>query len=250
MSSLTFSEFRTGEQMALERPADLLRDGSDECTSRVLADIGDRHARPAPSRTKSRDGHGPGGRGCAGKNFWKQERANHHGSFQRLPVPFLRIILRADPPPLVGTGWLCRCGQSVLGASRLPSSDARLFASAARWANAAAKIGKFQDVDARAVRQPERLGRGRQYREVCGGRDEPRGFQACRKKLDGRMRSRRRPHARWMPISPRTRSWASRFRCRPRPTFVIFYKGQKYPASSGIVTYPILKQFFDSLLSQ
>jgi hypothetical protein len=34
------------------------------------------------------------------------------------------------------------------------------------------------------------------------------------------------------------------------PTFVIFYKGQKYPASSGFVTYPILKQFFDSLLSQ
>jgi hypothetical protein len=34
------------------------------------------------------------------------------------------------------------------------------------------------------------------------------------------------------------------------PTFVIIYKGQKYPASSGFVTYPILKQFFDSLLSQ
>jgi protein-disulfide isomerase len=34
------------------------------------------------------------------------------------------------------------------------------------------------------------------------------------------------------------------------PTFIVHYKGQSYPASSGIVTWPILKQFFDSLLSQ
>jgi hypothetical protein len=34
------------------------------------------------------------------------------------------------------------------------------------------------------------------------------------------------------------------------PTFVIHYKGQSYPASSGFITWPILKQFFDTLLSQ
>jgi protein-disulfide isomerase len=34
------------------------------------------------------------------------------------------------------------------------------------------------------------------------------------------------------------------------PTFVIHYKGQTYPAGTGIVTWPVLKQFFDSLLSQ
>lgn len=34
------------------------------------------------------------------------------------------------------------------------------------------------------------------------------------------------------------------------PTYVIFYKGKKIASSSNIVTWPILKQFFDSLLSQ
>lgn len=34
------------------------------------------------------------------------------------------------------------------------------------------------------------------------------------------------------------------------PTWVISYKGQKYPPASGLVSWPILKQFFDSLLSQ
>jgi len=34
------------------------------------------------------------------------------------------------------------------------------------------------------------------------------------------------------------------------PTYVITYKGNKLPAGSGVVSWPILKQFFDSLLSQ
>lgn len=34
------------------------------------------------------------------------------------------------------------------------------------------------------------------------------------------------------------------------PTYLIWYKGQKLATSSNIVTWPILKQFFDSLLNQ
>jgi protein-disulfide isomerase len=34
------------------------------------------------------------------------------------------------------------------------------------------------------------------------------------------------------------------------PTYVIIYKGHSLPAGSGLVSWPILKQFFDSLLSQ
>ncbi len=34
------------------------------------------------------------------------------------------------------------------------------------------------------------------------------------------------------------------------PTYIIFYKGKQIASSSNIVTWPILKQFFDSLLSQ
>jgi protein-disulfide isomerase len=34
------------------------------------------------------------------------------------------------------------------------------------------------------------------------------------------------------------------------PTYIIWYKGQKLATSSNVVTWPILKQFFDSLLNQ
>src|SRR5208282_190235 len=34
------------------------------------------------------------------------------------------------------------------------------------------------------------------------------------------------------------------------PTYVITHNGQRLPAGSGVVSWPILKQFFDSLLSQ
>lgn len=34
------------------------------------------------------------------------------------------------------------------------------------------------------------------------------------------------------------------------PTYIIYYKGKKIASSSNIVSWPILKQFFDSLLSQ
>lgn len=34
------------------------------------------------------------------------------------------------------------------------------------------------------------------------------------------------------------------------PTYVITYKGQKLPAGSGFVSWPVLKQFFDNLLRQ
>ncbi len=34
------------------------------------------------------------------------------------------------------------------------------------------------------------------------------------------------------------------------PTYVIFYKGKQITSSSDIVSWPVLKQFFDSLLSQ
>jgi protein-disulfide isomerase len=34
------------------------------------------------------------------------------------------------------------------------------------------------------------------------------------------------------------------------PTYIIYYKGQKLPPGSGFVSWPVLKQFFDSLLAQ
>jgi protein-disulfide isomerase len=34
------------------------------------------------------------------------------------------------------------------------------------------------------------------------------------------------------------------------PTIVITYKGQRYPPMSGMFTWPIMKQYLDSLMAQ
>jgi hypothetical protein len=34
------------------------------------------------------------------------------------------------------------------------------------------------------------------------------------------------------------------------PTWVVYYKGQAYPPAGGGVSWPLLKQFLDQLLSQ
>jgi len=46
------------------------------------------------------------------------------------------------------------------------------------------------------------------------------------------------------------RAMGTRIPVQATPTYVISYKGQHLPAGSGIVSWPILKQFFDSLLAQ
>jgi len=46
------------------------------------------------------------------------------------------------------------------------------------------------------------------------------------------------------------RSIGNQIPVQATPTYVFSYKGQRLPAGSGIVSWPILKQFFDSLLSR
>jgi len=58
---------------------------------------------------------------------------------------------------------------------------------AARWSNAAAKIGKFQEVDAALFDNQAAWSADGNIGEVCGGCAEARGFQAG-PKIDGWMR--------------------------------------------------------------
>ena len=109
---------------------------------------------------------GCGGIGDAGENFWEQERADHDGSFQRLPVPVLREFLRADAEAVAGSRRLCRRRQSLSGSPRFPSADASIFRIAARWANAAAKIGQISGCRCGALGQPGFVVRGWQYGEI------------------------------------------------------------------------------------
>ncbi|MFZ0886103.1 MAG: thioredoxin domain-containing protein [Candidatus Acidiferrales bacterium] len=132
---------------------------------------------------------------------------------------------------------------------------------AARWANAAAKIGEFQEVDAALFDNQNAWSTNGDIEKYVAAAMSPADFK--------RVQAILKPCTTPPPTSRVDGSAPQADRACPvdqyivqdiilgyqvpvkaTPTFIVRYKGQSYPASSGIVSWPILKQFFDNLLSQ
>lgn len=120
---------------------------------------------------------------------------------------------------------------------------------AARWANAAAEIGQFEAVDASlfdnqnswavdgkidkyisSVMSPADFKRVEKIMANCG----PEAVSGC-------------PVDAWINSDV---ALGKQIPVQATPTFVIYYKGQKFPAASGVVSWSVMRQFFDSLLKQ
>ena len=132
---------------------------------------------------------------------------------------------------------------------------------AARWANAAAMIGQFQDVDAALFDNQAKWPVDGDIEKYVAGALSPANFKRVQAILKGCTTpaptskvDRSLPQAEpGCPVDPyiiQDIVLGNAVPVQATPTFVIHYKGQSYPASSGIITWPILKQFFDTLLSQ
>jgi hypothetical protein len=132
---------------------------------------------------------------------------------------------------------------------------------AARWSNAAAMVGQFQDVDAALFDSQAKWTADGDLEKYISAAIPPASF----KRIQGILKSCTAP----APTSKADRSVPQpeagcpvdsyivqdivlgyQIPVQATPTFIIHYKGQSYPASSGMITWPILKQFFDTLLSQ
>jgi len=132
---------------------------------------------------------------------------------------------------------------------------------AARWANAAAMVGQFQDVDATLFDNQAKWTADGDLEKYVAGALSPASFKRVQAILKGctgpaptSKVDRSLPQAEaGCPVDPyivQDIVLGTQVPVQATPTFVIHYKGQSYPASSGIITWPILKQFFDTLLSQ
>ena len=132
---------------------------------------------------------------------------------------------------------------------------------AARWANAAGMIGQFQDVDAALFDNQAKWTADGDLEKYVAGALSPANFKRIQGILKGctaapatSKADRSVPQADpGCPVDPyivQDIVLGYQVPVQATPTFIIRYKGQSYPASSGIITWPILKQFFDTLLSQ
>ncbi len=163
--------------------------------------------------------------------------------------------------PLLGPDGYVAAGKVYLVHRDFPLEMHAYSANAARWANAAAKIGKFQDVDATLWDNQNSWSADGNIEKFVAAAMSPADFkrvQALLKPCTGpapkSKADRSVPPADAScsvdPFIVQDIGLGYSVPVQATPTFVIYYKGQKYPASSGMVSYPILKQFFDSLLSQ
>ena len=184
--------------------------------------------------------------------------------FSDYQCPSCRNFFEETLKPLLGPDGYVAAGKVYLVHRDFPLPMHQYSHQAARWANAAAKIGKFQDVDAALFDNQSSWAADGDIEKYVAAAMSPADFKRVERLMAGCDGGTNAPG-----IKPAAlKSGAGEQGCaldayinadmelgkavpvQATPTFVIFYKGQKYPASSGIVTYPILKQFFDSLLSQ
>jgi protein-disulfide isomerase len=132
---------------------------------------------------------------------------------------------------------------------------------AARWANAAAKIGKFQEVDAALYDSQDKWAVDGDMGKFVAGAMSPADYKRVQAIMKTCVASA--PTTRAGNAVPPADSACSvdeyivqdivlgyQLPVIATPTFVIHHKGQSYPATPGGVSWPILKQFFDTLLSQ
>jgi protein-disulfide isomerase len=137
---------------------------------------------------------------------------------------------------------------------------------AARWLNASARVGQFQNVEAALYDHQESWAADGDIGKYVAGAMSPTEF----KRVEAQMRG----CGLGAPAAVKSASFAlgsqagsgdacavdsyieadralgNQIPVTGTPTYVISYKGHRYPAGSGVVSWQILKQFFDSLLSQ
>jgi protein-disulfide isomerase len=127
---------------------------------------------------------------------------------------------------------------------------------AARWANAAARVGEFSAVEGALYDNQDSWGADGNIEKYVAASMSAADFKRVQKQMEGCMAAPGTAAAQGShgcPLDPyidADHALGMRIPVQATPTYIISYKGQHLPAATGFVSWPILKQFFDSLLSQ
>jgi protein-disulfide isomerase len=134
---------------------------------------------------------------------------------------------------------------------------------AARWANAAARVGQFENVEAALYDNQLAWSTDGNIEKFIAAALPAADFKRVQKLMEGCTQASASAEQGHMlnvaqashdcsldPYINEDRALGERIPVQATPTYVITYKGQRLPAGSGVVSWPILKQFFDSLLRQ
>ncbi len=135
---------------------------------------------------------------------------------------------------------------------------------AARWLNASARIGQFQSVEAALYDNQNAWAQDGSIEKYVAAAMSPTEFKRVQSQMRGcgfETAGSVKPAAFALggqsgatcsldSYIEQDKALGNKIPVSATPTYVITYKGNRLPAGSGMVSWPILKQFFDSLLSQ
>jgi protein-disulfide isomerase len=144
----------------------------------------------------------------------------------------------------------------------LPPPGHHYSGQAARWANAAARVGEFQAVEAALYDNQAALEANGSLEKYVAAAVSPDAFKRLQKQMQGCIAPGPTAKPGGVNFSPSRATCSldtyieqdillgNKIGIAATPTYVITYKGKRLPVGSGFVSWPILKQFFDSLLGQ
>ena len=123
---------------------------------------------------------------------------------------------------------------------------------AARWANAAARIGKFEAVDRALFDNQAAWSIDGDLKKFVAAALTPAEFKRVELIMRGCQSDSHNelPACAVDPVIQSDISLGIQVPVRGTPTFIAYYRGKEYPPMQGLISWPILKQFFDTLLNQ
>jgi protein-disulfide isomerase len=145
----------------------------------------------------------------------------------------------------------------------LPPPGHHYSGQAARWANAAARVGEFAAVESALYDNQPALEANGSLEKFVAAAMSAEDFKRVEKQMQGCVAPGPTSNpSGGINLAPSRGACSldayieqdimlgEKVPVTATPTYVITYKGNRLPAGSGQVSWPILKQFFDSLLGQ
>jgi len=179
--------------------------------------------------------------------------------FSDYQCPTCRNLFEQTLRPMIGD--YVASGKVYLVHRDFPLSGHAYSGQAARWANAAARVGKFEAVEGALYDNQSSWEADGNMEKFVSDAMPAADFARVQKAMQacdppgptagptGGVRPAPKPCA-VDPFIEEDLMLGLKLPVHATPTYVITYKGQRMPAGAGFVSWPILKQFFDSLLSQ
>jgi len=176
--------------------------------------------------------------------------------FSDYQCPSCRILYEQTLRPMI-TDYVAS-GKVYLVHHDSPLGMHKYSGQAARWVTAAAVIRKYPEVEAALYDNQDAWqanGEMEKFVEAAVGQAD---FKRMQKIMEGCMapdapQMGGPPGAQGCGVDPAIEkdiALAKQVPITATPTYIFIYKGKSYPAASGIVSWPLLKQFIDQLLSQ